>query len=187
MPLPGSQNCPSGHTTPAHGTGKQPATQRPSMQLWPRSQRTLAQGSRRGTQKARQLSAPQTFSAVLHGSGVQRPPMLRWPGGQKRSSGQRRPSGAPVSASAEPSRVAPSPPSGLVPASGVDTPSPPSSDASMPPPSSGGGEPSGSVPGGSSAHATKSAASTKTLSDFQFMYGEPPVTGALRRPRAEFD
>jgi hypothetical protein len=183
MPLPGSQNCPSGHTTPAHGTGKQPATQRPSMQLWPRSQRTLAQGSRNGTHRARQLSAPQTFSAVLQGSGVHRPPMQRWPAGQKRSSGQRRPGVGPVSASVA---SLPVEPSGFVPVSGVDASSPPSSDASMPPTSSG-GAPSGTVPGGSSAHATKSAASAKTESDFQFMYREPPVTGALRRSRAEFE
>ena len=48
-PLPGSQNCPSGHTTPVHGVGKQPATQRPSMQVSRAPQVTPAQGSRTAT------------------------------------------------------------------------------------------------------------------------------------------
>lgn len=48
-PVPGSQYCPSGHTTPVHGVGKQPATQRPSTQVSRAAQVTPAQGSRTAT------------------------------------------------------------------------------------------------------------------------------------------
>lgn len=90
-PLPGSQNCPPGQTTPTHGVGKQPGTQRPSMQVSRAAQATPAQGSRTATHWAKQVAvSPQVFS-VEHGSAAQRPPMQRVPAGQKRSSGQRWP------------------------------------------------------------------------------------------------
>jgi hypothetical protein len=89
--VPGSQNSPSGHTTPVHGVGKHPATQRPSTQVSRAPQVTPAQGSRTATHSAKQVAvSPQVFS-VEHGSAAQRPPMQRVPGGQKRSSGQRWP------------------------------------------------------------------------------------------------
>lgn len=86
-PLPVSQYCPAGQVTPAQGVGKHPATQRPLKQVSRSAQRTPAQGSRRGTQRAPQVSAPQTLAGVSQGSRAQRPPTQRCPRGQKRSSG----------------------------------------------------------------------------------------------------
>jgi len=57
--------------------------QRPSTQVSRSAQRTPAQGSRSGTQRARQRSAPQVFSTEAHGSGAQNSPMHTWPIGQK--------------------------------------------------------------------------------------------------------
>ncbi len=71
------QYSPSAHTTPAHGAGKQPATQRPSRQVSLLLQRTPPQGSRTGTHCEKQRSMPQTLSIVEHGSVAQRPPMQR--------------------------------------------------------------------------------------------------------------
>jgi hypothetical protein len=95
-PVPGSQYCPLGQTTPVHGVGKQPATQRPSTQVSRAAQVTPAQGSRTATHWAKQVAvSPQVFS-VEHGSTAQRPPMQRVPAGQKRSSGQRWPVTGPT-------------------------------------------------------------------------------------------
>ncbi len=90
-PVPVSQYCPVGQVTPAHGVGKHPGTQRPLKQVSRSAQRTPAQGSRRGTQRAPQASAPQTLAGVSQGSRAQRPPTQRCPRGQKRSSGHAAP------------------------------------------------------------------------------------------------
>ncbi len=76
------QYSPSGHTMPAQGAGKQPATQRPSRQVSLVLQRTPPQGSRTGTHWEKQRSMPQTFSMVEQGSAAQRPPIQRWPAAQ---------------------------------------------------------------------------------------------------------
>jgi hypothetical protein len=53
--VPPEQYWPSGHWTPAHGTRKQPATQRPSTHVCPASQLTFVHASPVGTQSARQV------------------------------------------------------------------------------------------------------------------------------------
>jgi hypothetical protein len=76
------QYSPAAHTTPAQGAGKHPGTQRPSRQVSLLLQRMPAQGSRVGTQAAKQRSLPHTLSIVEQGSVAQRPPMQRSPAEQ---------------------------------------------------------------------------------------------------------
>lgn len=92
-PAVGSQNWPAGHATPAHGTGRQPATHAPSTQVSPSRHVTPAQRSRSGTHCARHESAPQVLAGPRHGSSAQRPPRQRWPRTQWVSLPQRPPTG----------------------------------------------------------------------------------------------
>ena len=103
VPVRSSQNCRSGHCTPVHGDGKQPAMQRPPKQVCPAVQVTPAHGSRTGTHSIWQRSPPQGFSDARHTSSAQWPCRQRSPRGQSRSSVQAmsaspRPTGASAAA-----------------------------------------------------------------------------------------
>lgn len=80
-PTRGSQNCPLSHTTPAQGTGMQPGTQRPAMQVSFARHVTPAQGSRRGAQNIEQVndSPPHTEAVISQPLGAQCPARQRVP------------------------------------------------------------------------------------------------------------
>ena len=77
--LAGLQKVPDGHTTPRHGTSKQPGTQAPSMQVWLRGQFTCAQGSVVRTQVARQVVPVGHTEALAQGSATHEPATHTWP------------------------------------------------------------------------------------------------------------
>lgn len=82
----GSQKLFCGHTTPRHGTSKQPGTHAPSMQVCPVGQATPAQGSVMRTQRARQtVLGGHTVAPAAQGFAAQWPPTQRCPAGHDAS------------------------------------------------------------------------------------------------------
>ena len=119
-PVERSQKLPASQITPEHVTGRQPAIQRPSMQVSPSLQLTSPHGSTVATQSASQRASPvQRSVAVAHGSSWQTRPRQTWPNAQSRSSVHGMTIGPPSTTGTPPSPPSIPPRSGVPPASGV--------------------------------------------------------------------